>query len=321
MPEDRRATSTDNTAQTGVNAVEAVFLAMNWIFRRQLESDYGIDAQVEVRENNEPTGQLIGLQIKSGPSYFRKQGNDYVYYGEQRHLKYWDRHSLPVLLVLHNPVDGMTLWQRVERHMVTEHANGRWSIKISHWNTLTDKSGERILERLPRSDPEGYRRHRMALDADLVRKVDQAGAAYVTIDDWQNKTLNYRSTTISLEEYDAEPIHESEYAVVGSNPSIVFDRLFPWLSFKYADVPEEDGSGEIMVHVFEVELNELGKAFLKIEDFYTNGADPSDPVEWGEPTGVVWDEDKMEAYEYRKAQEADWEAEAHERWAEENDKT
>ena len=41
-------TSTDNTAQTGVNAVEAIFLSMKWLFHRQLESDFGIDAQAEV---------------------------------------------------------------------------------------------------------------------------------------------------------------------------------------------------------------------------------------------------------------------------------
>jgi hypothetical protein len=102
----------------------------------------------------------------------------------------------------------------------------------------------------------------------------------------------------------------SEFWVAGRNPSEVFDWLFPWLSFEYADVPEEDGSGEILSHVFEVKLNDLGKAFLMLEDYYANGAAPNEPAEWGEPTGVVWEEEKLEAYEQRKALEADWEAEA-----------
>lgn len=257
-----------------------------------------------------PIGQLLGLQIKSGASYFRKQGTEFVYYGEERHLDYWDRHTLPILLVLHNPEDGMTLWQRVERHLVTQGKNGGWSIKIPEWQTLTARSADPILQRVPKSDPETMRRHRMPLDATVIRQVNDAVGAYVTIDEWQNKSLNFRSTTISLEEHDADPIHESEFWVVGHNPSEVFDWLFPWLSFKYADVPEEDGSGEILSHVFEVKLNDLGKAFLMLEDYYAKGAALSEPVEPGEPTGVVWDEDKMEEYEYRKALEADWKAEA-----------
>ena len=55
------------TERVGVNAVEAIFLnELNWAFREQTVSDYGIDAQVEVMEDGKPTGKLIALQIKSG---------------------------------------------------------------------------------------------------------------------------------------------------------------------------------------------------------------------------------------------------------------
>ena len=68
-----------------MNAVEAIFLSMKWLFRRQLESDFGIDAQVEVvDEEGKPTGQLVALQIKSGPSYFKKRGDDYVFRGKNK---------------------------------------------------------------------------------------------------------------------------------------------------------------------------------------------------------------------------------------------
>jgi hypothetical protein len=45
---------------------------MKWLFRRQLESDFGIDAQAEiVNDEGNPTGQFVAMQIKSGPSFFR----------------------------------------------------------------------------------------------------------------------------------------------------------------------------------------------------------------------------------------------------------
>jgi len=65
-------------------------------------------------DDNNPTGRLIALQIKTGESYFKKKGNDYVFSGDLRHLEYWTNHALPVFIVLHNPKNGMTLWQKIE---------------------------------------------------------------------------------------------------------------------------------------------------------------------------------------------------------------
>lgn len=155
---DTRSTKrpTDEIEQIGVNAVEAIFLnKVRWIFRRQYGSDFGIDAQVEPRnEEGKGSGKLVALQIKSGASHFIRRGNGYVFYGERRHLDYWDMHSLPVLLVLHNPTDGMTLWQHVERDLVVENANenGNWSIAISPSRTLTAESSCAILDIIQRYD-------------------------------------------------------------------------------------------------------------------------------------------------------------------------
>ena len=287
----RKRVSTENTAQSGVNAVEAIFLKMEWIFRRQLESDYGIDAQVEVVcEEGNPTGKLIGLQIKSGQSFFRKQGEDYTFRGKKQHLDYWDKHCLPVILVLHNPVDGMTLWQRIERHLVNEAAKGTWSIRVPKEQRLVAGSAVALLQSLPRSDPESDRRNRMALDVDLIRRVDDEGYAFVAIDEWVNKSLNFRAASISFEDYDAAPDHSIEFTMSAHNPSCVFDWIFPWLDFSYVDVSEEYSS-EVLKHVFEVKLNRLGEAFLTLDNYYVNGAEPSQEIVMSEPTCEILDKD------------------------------
>jgi Domain of unknown function (DUF4365) len=314
MTDKPRQTSTDNTAQTGVNAVEAIFLSMKWLFRRQLESDFGIDAQAEiVNDEGYPTGQLVAMQIKSGPSFFRLRGEDYVFRGEQRHLDYWDRHSLPVILVMHNPVDGMTLWQRVERHLVTQGANGTFSMKMPQWQKLEAGSADAILRRIPRSDPESDRRNRMMLDLSLIRRVSEKGEAYVTIDEWVNKSLNFRAASIYFDEYDASPAYAIEFYMNASNVSAVFDWIFPWLEFGYLDMPQDD-NGEVMEHVFEVKLNYLGQAFLMLEDYYVNGAEPNPDIDITEPTGEIWDDEEFAQYQREKAQQEDWEAQAYERW-------
>ena len=121
----------------GVNAVEAVFLnEFLWAFREQTVSDFGIDAQSEVFEEEKPTGKLIALQIKTGASYFRPHGSDYIFYGEKRHLEYWLGHSLLIFLVLHDPDRDLTLWQKIDRGLARVYENG-WSIIIPAANILS----------------------------------------------------------------------------------------------------------------------------------------------------------------------------------------
>jgi len=61
------------TERLGVSAVEHYFSSHGWLFREQFTHDYGIDAQVEIVRDGQPTGALIGIQIKSGESYFSDQ--------------------------------------------------------------------------------------------------------------------------------------------------------------------------------------------------------------------------------------------------------
>jgi len=58
-----KSTPDPTMERKGINAVESIFLhEFDWLFREQPVSDYGIDAQVEVVENNTPTGKLLALQ-------------------------------------------------------------------------------------------------------------------------------------------------------------------------------------------------------------------------------------------------------------------
>jgi hypothetical protein len=180
------------------------------------------------------------------------------------------------------------------------------------WQMLEADSADAILRRIPRSDPESDRRSRMMLDVGLMRRVREEGQAYVTIDEWVNKSLNFRAASISFGEYDATPAYTAEFYLGARNPSRVFDWLFPWLDFAYLDMPQDD-NGEVMAHVFEVTINALGKAFLMLDKYYVNGAEPNPDVDITEPTGEIWDEEEFAQYQFEKAREQDWEAEAQER--------
>jgi len=50
---------------------------LRWLFREQ-RPDYGVDAQVETVDVRKATGKLLGLQIKSGESFFLERTADYI---------------------------------------------------------------------------------------------------------------------------------------------------------------------------------------------------------------------------------------------------
>lgn len=84
-----------NTERVGVLGVGQTGQGdLAWIFREQVTSDYGIDAQIEVVDGMTVTGKLIAAQITSDPSYFRRTTGGWWFYPKANHLEYWLNHSL-----------------------------------------------------------------------------------------------------------------------------------------------------------------------------------------------------------------------------------
>lgn len=114
----------------GVQSVGYKFERFGYVFREQTVADYGIDAQIELIDEDNVTGELIAIQIKSGKSWF-KESNErgYVYRGDMEHLGYWLHHSLPVLIVLCDIENDECYWQAVTPNNVTYTKNA-WKIEV-----------------------------------------------------------------------------------------------------------------------------------------------------------------------------------------------
>lgn len=284
----KRVKATDQTDRTGIHATASIFTELGWAFREQSTSDFGIDAQAEkLGSEGSGTGKLIALQIKTGKSWFRKRGDGYVYYGENRHREYWTNHSLPVFIVLHDPETGTTLWQRVESHLIEEGKDGRWAIAIPADQTL-DKSHEQYVLRGISADSASVRRYRLSLDLPLIRSFAEHPEAYLRIQDWVNKSLNFRGTAVIFnEDPDSKPDLELDTWLPAYRIDRFMDVHFPWLNWQEHEfIDESEGDGEVSVHVLRVELNEIGRAALLLEDFYqselvTDEPNPiGDDVDW-----------------------------------------
>lgn len=129
----------------GIAAAQLEFSSWGWAFRSQHVKDYGIDAHAEPFEGvHQPSGRLLALQVKSGASYFGEEaGGGWWYRGENKHLRYWLGHVLPVLIVIYDPGSKTLYWQHVTEDRV-EYTDGEWKILIPHDQVLEAEAAARL---------------------------------------------------------------------------------------------------------------------------------------------------------------------------------
>ena len=141
-----KADSKSRTGRIGVTGTQLLFERLGWIFREQTIEDYGIDAQVEIVENSIATGKLIAVQIKSGESYFKEQTSDgIVFRGSVEHLEYWQKHSLPVIIVLYSDSEGIAYWESVNSHTVKKTKKG-WKLIVPFLQQIDTEALRKIQE-------------------------------------------------------------------------------------------------------------------------------------------------------------------------------
>ncbi|WKU03505.1 DUF4365 domain-containing protein [Micromonospora sp. HUAS LYJ1] len=147
---------THQVEREGVLEVDVmVTKRLRWIFREQSIADYGIDGHLEVvSDDDHVTGKLIGAQIKSGPSWFSKKAPGGWTFNESnlKHYNYWLGHSLPVIVVLHDPATEKLYWQVVDHSTarVTRDGSGKgFNIIVPAANVL-DVTAKPVLEDVAR---------------------------------------------------------------------------------------------------------------------------------------------------------------------------
>ncbi|MBB5857643.1 DUF4365 domain-containing protein [Amycolatopsis umgeniensis] len=129
----------------------AVEEELGWLFREQVTEDFGIDAHLEVVDDEVVTGKLVALQIKSGLSFFQEQGPDGWWFRPTKdHLRYWTNHSLPVVLVMYNPETKQCHWQLIDGSTLIETSTGNSKVLVPERQILS-KSARRQLHSIANS--------------------------------------------------------------------------------------------------------------------------------------------------------------------------
>ncbi|PSK89892.1 DUF4365 domain-containing protein [Taibaiella chishuiensis] len=192
----------------GVYSVAKIFTEnLGWIFREQPVSDFGIDGFVEVTtisldlKNKIPTGRLIGVQIKSGKSFFKENNDDhFIFRGKKKHLSYWLNHSIPVIIVLYDKETNYAYWENVNESTVSL-TNKSFKIKIPKKNLLEHTSREALNGIAVFKDKYQYKLWLLQVSAEAIESAMRVKLfAYVEIDGIPNSDDYYISLVLTDEE-------------------------------------------------------------------------------------------------------------------------
>lgn len=185
----------------GVNHAASIFTNYGWLFREQFTQDFGIDAHVEIfdEEDSYPTGKLLALQIKSGKSFFdEKLPNDggFVFRPEPKHVHYWLGHTMPVVVLFFNPETEEIHWQQVTKENLTSTGKG-WKLPVFKSQRLKKDVPPREFAEMLQPEPYIQRLNRLRLDLPWIQLLDEGKQVIMEIDDWVNKSLFRHQVTLS----------------------------------------------------------------------------------------------------------------------------
>ena len=82
-------------------------------------------------DNNQATGRMLLLQLKSGDSYLRTRKRDdseIFKIKKARHAEYWQKQAFPVLLVIRTS-DGEVRWMEIRDYLKRKSAGGKKPVK------------------------------------------------------------------------------------------------------------------------------------------------------------------------------------------------
>jgi DNA-directed RNA polymerase subunit RPC12/RpoP len=115
-----QALDTQALEQILIGHMMAICGEANQIFRPVSMFDYGIDGELEFRDNGgRPSGRKVYVQLKSGGSYLRARkadGSEVFDVKNERHLEYWVSQPVDVYLVIRDRQQAIR-WMNVTRYL------------------------------------------------------------------------------------------------------------------------------------------------------------------------------------------------------------
>lgn len=143
------------TSKLGINFVKKVVESAGCIFHRiDQENDLGIDAIIELVKDGLPLSKQIGVQIKSGQSFYNGRSNQCLI-SVGNHFEYWSKYPLSVYGIVYVPALNLANWVDIKWYL--KHSGPCATIKFDRTKTNIFDSDSflkifvpEIMEELPK---------------------------------------------------------------------------------------------------------------------------------------------------------------------------
>lgn len=320
----------NSTERIGVLHCGEIAERNHWMFREQPINDIGIDAHMEYVESSGKPKRLLALQIKSGASWFQEKKEDCVIFRDitERQYHYWTMNSLPCIIVLYRPDDGMCIWQALTDQTIERSKDGKgkgFFVKVPFDQVfLNAESNEKLLAFT--NLPEHIVNYNFLLSQKKFMQIIQSGGVVKLHSyEWVNKSSGRGETELIVDDGNSVERYSYPYWFPFTPYTEVFPRLFPWADFSadeeffeeadeilwhelhcFYDKEEDewlavgdsfeefrkklqpmrslDHAGEVAEYMMILRLNDLGRAFLAVDEFVSksrsySGARPKEESE------------------------------------------
>jgi uncharacterized protein DUF4365 len=105
------------TAKVGLNYVRSIVEAAGCLFHKiEQENDLGIDALIELVRGEQPLNKMIGIQVKSGPTYFNSQ-TKICSMPVDNHREYWLKYCVSVIGIVYVPALDAGYWINIQAYL------------------------------------------------------------------------------------------------------------------------------------------------------------------------------------------------------------
>lgn len=149
-----RASPQEQTGGAGISEVSAAFERLDWGVAENARHDLGTDLFATARDARLfDLGLIVGIQVKTGPSYFTEPARDesgallgwWFRDDDRAHIDSWLRYQIPHLIVLHDLETRSSYWVHVTAEAVVPTGKGAKILVPAH-NTVDEKHRGALLD-------------------------------------------------------------------------------------------------------------------------------------------------------------------------------
>ncbi len=258
----------EDKGNIGIDELSSVIRRIGYKFRRQFESDYGIDAHIEIRLAEQyPTGKLIGVQVKTDRSDCTEAKDHYNFTSDYTHLNYWLNHSLPVIVVHYDTQKDLLNWVQVSEDKITRNDKS-WSIKIPKTNIIDNSCKSQFVKIAENVNVQARKYNILHESLVLMEHIQQGHKVCIEYQDWVNKTYAIRALEINIYSDDEELLDSVEWpfdVFPHANLEEGLSKMFPWAAFEN-DFTEDDEDDDLKYEYMD-EFGISGENYIDWDDY------------------------------------------------------